>query len=42
VFECRYFGGLGEEQTAEALGLSLRTVQRDWNSARSWLQERLS
>lgn len=42
VFECRYFGGLGEQQTAEALGLSLRTVQRDWNSARGWLQERLS
>jgi len=42
VFECRYFGGLGEQQTADTLGLSLRTVQRDWNSARAWLQERLS
>lgn len=42
VFECRYFGGLGEQQTADALGLSLRTVQRDWNNARTWLQERLS
>jgi RNA polymerase sigma factor (TIGR02999 family) len=38
VFECRYFGGLGEEETAEALGASLRTVQRDWMRARAWLR----
>jgi RNA polymerase sigma factor (TIGR02999 family) len=42
VFECRYFGGLSEPQTAETLGLSLRTVQREWNAARSWLRERLA
>lgn len=42
VFEYRYFGGVGEQQKADALGLSLRTVQRDWNSARAWLQESLS
>ena len=42
VFECRYFGGLSEQQTADALGISLRTAQREWNSARAWLQERLS
>ena len=30
VIECRFFGGYGEEDTAKALGLSLRTVQRDW------------
>jgi len=41
VFECRYFGGLGEEETAEALGLSLRSVQRAWREARRWLAERL-
>jgi RNA polymerase sigma factor (TIGR02999 family) len=41
VFECRYFAGLGEEDVAEALGISLRTVQRDWHHARSWLAERL-
>jgi RNA polymerase sigma factor (TIGR02999 family) len=41
VFECRYFGGLSEAQTAETLGLSLRTVQREWGSARTWLRERL-
>lgn len=42
VFECRYFGGLSEQQTADALGISLRTAQREWNAARAWLQERLS
>jgi RNA polymerase sigma factor (TIGR02999 family) len=41
VFECRYFAGLGEEETAEALGLSLRSVQRYWHEARRWLAERL-
>jgi RNA polymerase sigma factor (TIGR02999 family) len=38
VFECRYFGGLSEAQTVETLGLSLRTVQREWNTARNWLR----
>lgn len=42
VFECRYFAGLSEEEAAETLDLSLRTVQRDWHDARSWLAERLS
>ncbi len=37
VVECRYFGGLTEEETAEALGTSSRTVQRDWAKARGWL-----
>lgn len=37
VVELRYFGGLSEEETAEALKVSLRTVQRDWNLARLWL-----
>lgn len=37
VVELRYFGGLSEEETAEALKVSLRTVQRDWNLARVWL-----
>ncbi len=37
VVECRYFGGLTEEETAEALGVSPRTVERDWVKARSWL-----
>ena len=38
IFECRYFGGLSEEETADALGLSLRTVQRGWKRARAWLR----
>lgn len=40
VFEHRYFGGLSEEECADALNISVRTVQRDWNSARKWLAER--
>jgi RNA polymerase sigma factor (TIGR02999 family) len=37
VIECRFFGGYSEEDTARALGLSLRTVQRDSLKARAWL-----
>ena len=42
VFECRYFAGLTDEESAETLGLSLRTVQRDWHDARAWLAEKLT
>jgi RNA polymerase sigma factor (TIGR02999 family) len=41
IFECRYFGGLSEEETAEALGASLRTIQRGWMRARAWLRAEL-
>ncbi|MET0551459.1 MAG: ECF-type sigma factor [Vicinamibacteria bacterium] len=41
IFECRYFGGLSEEETATALGLSLRTAQRGWMRARAWLRASL-
>jgi RNA polymerase sigma factor (TIGR02999 family) len=37
VVECRYFGRLTEAETAEALGVTPRTVQRDWRKARDWL-----
>jgi RNA polymerase sigma factor (TIGR02999 family) len=37
VVECRFFGGLTEDETAEALHVSARTVKRDWAKARSWL-----
>jgi RNA polymerase sigma-70 factor (ECF subfamily) len=37
VVELRFFGGLSEEETAEVLSTSLRTVQREWNIARAWL-----
>jgi RNA polymerase sigma factor (TIGR02999 family) len=42
VVECRFFGGYGEEDTAKALGISLRTVQRDWLKARAWLFRELA
>jgi RNA polymerase sigma factor (TIGR02999 family) len=42
VVECRYFGGLTEEETATALGVTARTVQRDWAKARGWLYLELS
>jgi RNA polymerase sigma factor (TIGR02999 family) len=38
VVECRFFGGLSETEIAEALGLTLRTVQRDWVKARVLLR----
>ncbi|MGE3276671.1 MAG: sigma-70 family RNA polymerase sigma factor [Vicinamibacterales bacterium] len=41
VVECRYFAGLSEEETAEALGVSLRTAQREWYKARAWLRAEL-
>lgn len=42
IVECRYFAGLSEQETAEALGVSLRTAQRDWLKARAWLREALA
>ena len=41
VFECRFFGGFSEAETAEALGLSLRSVQRAFMRARAWLRTEL-
>jgi RNA polymerase sigma factor (TIGR02999 family) len=41
VVECRFFGGLTEEETAAALGIGLRTAKRDWAKARSWLYQEL-
>ena len=42
VVECRFFGGLSEEETAEALKVTTRTVQRDWAKARMLLREALA
>ncbi len=39
VVECRFFAGYSEDETAEALGVSARTVERDWVRARDWLRE---
>jgi RNA polymerase sigma factor (TIGR02999 family) len=41
VIELRFFGGFTVEETAEALGVSVRTVIYDWNTARAWLQHAL-
>ena len=41
VVELRYFGGLSIEETAEVLGVSPRTVKRDWAAARAWLMGEL-
>ncbi len=41
VFECRYFGGLNDADTALTLAISPRTVHRDWDAAREWLAERV-
>jgi len=42
VVECRFFGGLSEEETAEVLEINARTVQRDWAKARMLLRRALS
>lgn len=41
VVEYRFFGGLTVEQTAEALGVTPRTIHRDWAKARAWLHAEL-
>ena len=41
VVECRFFGGLTEQETATALGVTVRTVQRDWAKARELLRRAL-
>jgi len=41
VVECRFFGGLTEEEAAEALGVTARTVRRDWVKAKRWLAQAL-
>ena len=42
VVEMRYFGGYNESEVAEALGITARTVQRDWQKARVILQAMLT
>lgn len=41
IVELRFFGGLEMSQIAEALGVSLPTVERDWRAARAWLGTRI-
>src|SRR5262249_37792759 len=42
IVEMRFFGGLSQEETAEALNVSLATVRRDWSLARAWLARELN
>lgn len=42
VVECRFFGGMTAKETAEALGVGVRTVERDWTRARTYLHRALS
>jgi RNA polymerase sigma factor (TIGR02999 family) len=42
VVECRFFAGLTEDETAQAIGVTTRTVQRDWVKAKALLSEWLS
>lgn len=42
VVECRFFGGMSERETAAAVGVTDRTVRRDWLKAKAWLQEALT
>jgi len=41
IVEMRFFGGLSQEEVAEALNVSLATVRRDWSLARAWLSREL-
>jgi RNA polymerase sigma factor (TIGR02999 family) len=41
VVECRFFAGMEEDEIAAALGVSARTVRRDWVKARAWLYRSL-
>jgi len=42
VVECRFFAGFSDEDTALALGITDRTVRRDWVKARAWLRRELA
>lgn len=42
IVELRFFAGMSEEETGEALGVSARTVKRDWRIAKAWLFKELS
>lgn len=42
VAECRFFGGMTEEETADALGIGVRTAKRDWVKAKVWLHNELA
>lgn len=42
VVECRFYAGMSAAETGRALGVTGRTVERDWTRARAWLEEELA
>src|SRR2546427_12313953 len=42
IVELRFFGDLSEEETGEVLGISVRTVKRDWSMAKAWLYQQIT
>jgi RNA polymerase sigma factor (TIGR02999 family) len=42
IVEMRFFGGMTEQETGDVLGISVRTVKRDWRVAKAWLFKELS
>lgn len=42
IVELRFFGGLSNEEVAEVMGMSLRTVEREWRKAKVWLHHAIS
>ncbi|WP_293612791.1 sigma-70 family RNA polymerase sigma factor [Ponticaulis sp.] len=41
VLDARYFAGMTEQETADMMGMSTRSVRRDWQAVREWLAEKL-
>jgi len=42
IVELRFFGGLTDEEVSEVMGISVRTVKRDWKMARVWLHREMT
>ena len=42
IVEFKFFGGLSTEETAEVLGISTATVEREWRSAKAWLYQAMT
>jgi RNA polymerase sigma factor (TIGR02999 family) len=42
IVELRFFGGLTNEEISEVMGMSLRTVEREWRKAKAWLRRAIS
>jgi RNA polymerase sigma factor (TIGR02999 family) len=42
IVELKFFGGMSDEETGTVLGISARTVKRDWRLAKAWLYQELN